>query len=206
MPIVLALLLDMDMSAKYSCDPDICSAEPTPVTQRQASSCVKFRDIPQPIIPAAPATLSQICNAWARCFCMPGLCHNLTLLDTMSLPHTIGHPKNSAGSFCCHSKKAIPQAHIEHPFISSLHSQLGQFVHIKSNLQESRRVLVRTKCSDERSPYKQGLAAIAVCKDARGKIHHQAADGIYRDCGANSSCTHTKALHSITTFKCWPMP
>ena len=54
-PKVLARLLEREMSARYSCDPDICSAEPTPVTQRQAKSCVKFRDIPQPIMPACPA-------------------------------------------------------------------------------------------------------------------------------------------------------
>ncbi len=54
-PRVLARLLEREISARYSCDPDICSAEPTPVTQRQASSCVKFRDMPQPIIPACTA-------------------------------------------------------------------------------------------------------------------------------------------------------
>ena len=51
-PMVRARLLEALMSARYSCAPDICSAEPRPVTQRHASSCAKLRDAPHPTMPA----------------------------------------------------------------------------------------------------------------------------------------------------------
>lgn len=46
----------VEMSARNSCAPVFCSAEPTPVRHRAASSCPKSAARPQPIMPAPGST------------------------------------------------------------------------------------------------------------------------------------------------------
>lgn len=53
MPSVRARLPETEMSVRKSCAPAICSALPTPVTQRHTSSCPNVPDMPQPTMPGA---------------------------------------------------------------------------------------------------------------------------------------------------------
>ena len=66
MPRVRARLLLAEMSVRKSCAPAICSALPSPVTQRQASSCPKLPASPHPIMPdgAAAMQLSMPLGSW----------------------------------------------------------------------------------------------------------------------------------------------
>ena len=54
----------VEMSARKSCAPVFCSADPTPVRHRAASSCPKLLDSPHPIMPAGRFyCLTSVCNA-----------------------------------------------------------------------------------------------------------------------------------------------
>ena len=57
-----------------------------------------------------------------------------------------------------------------------------------------------TQGSDEGPPDKQRLAPVAVRQDASWQVHHQACNGVHRDCCANCCSAHSKTLHT----SCWP--
>lgn len=58
-----------------------------------------------------------------------------------------------------------------------------------------------TQGSDERSPDKQRLAPVTVRQDASWQVHHQACNGVHRDCCADCCSAHSKTLHT----PCWPL-
>lgn len=84
-----ARLPGFEMSAKNSCAPVICSADPMPVTQRQSSSCLKLVDIPQPSMPVqrqqtallgAKKAAPQLKACWQHCRKLARTVHRICLL------------------------------------------------------------------------------------------------------------------------------